>query len=221
MGCTQVAWRRQSQLVLSSARHAIRRRSAARVRTARVLARMLALRGLPPQQALLRRIPELQVFHGYTHSSLLGTRDFHCSQARLYPFMTTLNFLCRCKRPSDPQATLRRLCVWTSSFRRSDHHARSHRYRAPWPRTPSRALLSPTSKAMWSPQSGPQGRSQLEPFPLWPSVPDSLFKPDSILTNSQVSRGQPSIRRTARRIACEDLATLAHKRFESNASRTI
>ena len=113
-----------------------------------------------------------------------------------------------CNRPSDPQATLRRLCVWTSSFRRSDHHARSHRYRAPWPRTPSGALLSPTSKAMWSAQSGPQGRSQLEPFPLWPSVPDSLFKPDSILTNSQVSRGQPSIRRTARRIAYEDLANL-------------
>ena len=66
---------------------------------------MLALRGLPPQQALLRRIPDLQVFHGYTHSSLLGTRDFYCSHARLYPFITTLNFLCRCKRNSIEQLT--------------------------------------------------------------------------------------------------------------------
>ena len=60
----KLPWMRRSQLLLSSARHAIRRRSAARVRKAQVLPRMLALRGLPPQQALLRRIPELQVFHG-------------------------------------------------------------------------------------------------------------------------------------------------------------
>ena len=40
----------------------------------------------------------------------------------------------------------------------------------------TRALLSPTSKAMGSGKAGPQERSQLEPFPLWPPV--SLFKPN-------------------------------------------
>ena len=45
----------------------------------------------------------------------------------------------------------------------------------------------------------------LQPFSR--SVPDSLVKPDSILTNSQVSRGQPGIRRRASRIACRHLRT--------------
>ena len=41
------------------------------------------------------RVPELQVLHGYPHSSLLGTRDFPTPAA-------TLNFLCRWKRPFSP-----------------------------------------------------------------------------------------------------------------------
>ena len=114
------------------------------------------------------------------------------------------------RSPEAPQFPHKLVCTTPSPRSPSSLRRAAVRFGAvaPRPRTPSGALLSPTSKAMWSAQSGPQGRSQLEPFPLWPSVPDVLFKPDSILTNSQVSRGQPSIRRTARRIAYEDLANL-------------
>ena len=114
------------------------------------------------------------------------------------------------RSPEAPQFPHKLVCTTPSPRSPSSLRRAAVRFGAvaPPPRTPSGALLSPTSKAMWSAQSGPQGRSQLEPFPLWPSVPDVLFTPDSILRNSQVSRGQPSIRRTARRIAYEDLANL-------------